>query len=102
MKKFKNKEEVNKFFKHKTVKFSFMSDQTIFLKTVSPHFTNDDLVHFELSFYYEGNNDFFCYEDVEELNDRFQISQVTMISQSDNSTFELFFAQYKENKLKDN
>ena len=94
MKKFKNDNEVLEFFSKYTLKFHFISDGTIFFKTLVPYFTNDDLVEFQVSFYFNDINELFCYERLEDLIHKFQISQVTSISCNDLSQNELFFREY--------
>ena len=63
---FKNRKEVEEFFKNEMFEFSFHSEGTIFYNTLEPIFLNDELFKFQLSFYIpeSGGDDFFKFSNL--------------------------------------
>ena len=92
---FKSRKEVEEYFGKEKFRFSFMSDNIIHFNSLEPVFIDDELVTFQLSFYYELGEDFFDYASFETWLVNFELSQVRMISEVDNQEVQMFFAKYK-------
>lgn len=99
---FKNRQEVEQFFKGEYFEFSFFSDGTLFFETLRPIFLGDKLFRFQLSFYtsYQWNREFFRFSSFDDWLDKYQLSGVTKIDEVDNSQEELFFETFDENWTK--
>lgn len=93
---FKSRVEVYKYFGDQMFAFEFMSDNTMFFKTLSPVFIEDKLYHFQLGFYYESGNDFFAYSSLDSWLDKFQLSTVIAESQELEPHVQVFFERYKD------
>lgn len=93
---FNSKEEVKEYFKNEVFKFSYMSDNTMCFETLNPVIIDGNLTSFSLSFYYEDGNDFFAYSSFNDWLSKFQISDVTAISESTQERVTMFFRKYIE------
>lgn len=91
---FKTRKEVESFFGSGLFKFSFMSDNLIFFKTLEPRIIDDVLYSFEISFYYESGMDFFNYSGFDSYLDQFQLHQVDAICDLDNDRETMYFRKY--------
>lgn len=91
---FKNRKEVEQFFKHETLKFSFRSDNELFFKTLNPIEINGGYYHFEFSFYDEGA-DFFTYTKFSDWLFKFKLGSVSYISENEESRVEVYFDKFK-------
>lgn len=91
---FKNRKEVEEFFKHESLKFSFRSDNELFFKTLNPVEIDGEFYNFEFSFYDEGE-DFFNYTKFSEWLFKFKLATVTCILENDDSRVELYFDKFK-------
>lgn len=96
---FKNRKEVEQFFKGEYFEFSFYSDGTIFFNTLRPIFLGDELFSFQISFYcpYVGGGDFFRFSSFTDWLDRYQLSSIIKIDESNNFNESLFFQTFDEN-----
>lgn len=91
---FKNEQEVKEYFKKEVFKFTFMSDNTIFFKSLNPIFIDMNLVSFTLSFYYEKYGDFFDFSNLDDLLGKFQICDVVCQSKETIEFSTMFFSKY--------
>jgi len=91
---FRNRLEVEQFFKNEYFVFSFMTDQTMFFETLRPIFLGGELFKFQVSFYYNDGGTFFNFSSFNDWLDEFQLSEVVKISEVDNSTEILYFEKY--------
>jgi hypothetical protein len=91
---FRTEDEVYKFFGGEVFKFSFMSDNTIFFKTLQPRIIDDVLYSFEISFYHESGMDFFCYSSFDSYLHQMQIHQVDVICDLDNDRETMYFRRF--------
>ena len=92
---FKNRAEVNEYFKNDTFKFHYMSDNTIFFDSLVPLITDDGYYHYEVSFYFEEGYDFFCYAQFNDWFDQFQLSEVLIKNELTKETETMFFKKYQ-------
>ena len=95
---FKNRKEVEDYFKNEVFKFSFMGGSMMCFDSLKPVFIDDELFSFKLDFYYENGNDFFDYSSFSDWLDGFQLSSVTCISEETHESQVMFFSQYVEEK----
>jgi hypothetical protein len=93
---FKNRKEVEQFFKNEVFAFKFMSDNTIYFETLNPIFLGNELYDFSLCFYYEDCKDFFNYSSFSQWLDQFQLSEVVKINTATNERESLYFEKYNE------
>lgn len=96
-KSFKNREEVEKYFKNDVFKFVFISDNAMHFESLNPHWVGEKLYSFELEFYFNEGREFFCYSSFADWFKYHQLSRVIMISEETKERTELFFAMYDEN-----
>jgi hypothetical protein len=92
---FKSREEVEKYFGDEVFKFDFMSDNTMYFKTLKPAFVAEQLVTFQIAFYFEKCQDFFSYSNFVHYLDKFQLAKVICISEETAKRETMFFRQYK-------
>jgi hypothetical protein len=93
---FKNRKEVEQFFKDEYFAFKFMSDNTIHFESLRPIFLGGELFNFSLSFYYEDCKCFFNYSSFNEWLDQFQLCEVIKTNEVTNEKESLFFEKYNE------
>lgn len=93
---FKNREEVNEFFKNDTLMFDYMGDNMIFFNTLIPYSLNESELTYTLGFYHESGYDFFLYEKIESL-DKFQLSSVVANDILSRKSEQMYFATYNDN-----
>lgn len=95
---FKNREEIEKFFGDEVFRFKFMSEGTMYFETLNPIFISDQLVRFQLAFYYENGLDFFGYSSFKSWLDNFQLSEVSCINEESLVLTKMYFEEYKGNE----
>jgi hypothetical protein len=95
---FRNRKEVEDFFKNEYFVFTFFSEGTIYFETLRPIFLGNELFKFQLCFYMpeNGASDFFNYSSFNDWLDKFQLSSVIKVDEIDNSTEELYLEKYNE------
>ena len=96
---FKDRKEVEQFFKGEFFKFKFMSDNMMCFETLSPKSMADDYYTFQVSFYFELGECFFEYSSFDEWLDKFQLAQVESISNETHERCEMYFRQYQDNNI---
>ena len=96
---FKNRKEVEQFFKNEMFEFSFSTGSTIYYETLEPIFLGNGLFKFQLGFYTpeEGCDDFFKFSSFNKWLDKFQLSSVEKISQENLSHEQLFSESFDAN-----
>jgi hypothetical protein len=93
---FKNRLEVEQFFKNEYFVFLFMTESVMHFETLRPIFLGNELFKFQVAFYYEDGETFFNYSAFNDWLDKFQLSQVIKISEDDNSQETLYFKKYEK------
>jgi hypothetical protein len=94
---FKNRQEVEQFFKNQTFEFSFSTDNTLYFDTLQPIILDGELYKFQLSFYNDNGSCFFRHSSFCNWLDNFQLAEVTKISEQNKESEILYFEKYKEN-----
>mgnify|MGYP003643201453 CR=1 FL=1 len=91
---FKSRKEVEEYFGNEVFKFSFMGDNIIYFKSLHPVIIDNELVIFQLSFYFEEGRDFFAYSSFKDWFDQFQLSEVVCTSEETHENSVMFFSKY--------
>lgn len=92
---FRNRQEIESFFKNEYFVFKFMTESIIHFETLRPIFLGNELFNFQVAFYYEEGETFFNYSSFEDWLDKFQLSQVIKICETNNSQETLYFKKYE-------
>lgn len=93
---FKSRKEVEHFFGEDVFKFTFMSEGTIHFETLNPMYINGELHRFCISFYYTNDNDFFCYSSFIDWLDKYQLQEVSVISDETNIKTQMYFDRFND------
>tara|TARA_R110002051_G_scaffold322578_1_gene413451 strand:- start:345 stop:680 length:336 start_codon:yes stop_codon:yes gene_type:complete len=94
---FKTRKEVEEFFGDEVFKFTFMTEGTMYFETLNPIFLNEELHVFQLSFYHNDSHDFFAYSSFTDWLDKYQLSEVEIISKETNKRTQMYFDTWNEN-----
>ena len=97
---FKCREEVEEFFKDEVFKFSFMSSNKMYFESLNAKFLGDELVSYQLSFYFEEGEDFFAYSSLKDWLIKHQLSEVVCTSEETIENVVMYFEKYVD--FKDN
>jgi len=92
---FKNRKEVNDFFKDEMFKFIFRSDGILHFETLEPIKLGDDYFDFRVTFFDKKLKDFFCYSKFSNWLKSYQLFEVIKYETDNRENREvLFFQEY--------